>query len=103
MSGELVGLEWTRDGYDARSGFGDMTLTAEAVAAVDMEAVQSAIGVVLTALAPPPTPRPRSADRVLAECGCTPARKIRVASSVLALGPISCDICHSAFTATTTV
>lgn len=102
-AGELVGLEWTKDGYDVRSGFGDMTLTRKSADAVDMKALQQAIDVVLPALAPPASRRVRSAERVLAECSCEPARKLRIAGSVLALGPVVCGICHKPFTATTTM
>ncbi|MFP5375772.1 MAG: hypothetical protein ACLGIO_03180 [Acidimicrobiia bacterium] len=32
-----------------------------------------------------------------AECGCTPARKLRMAPSVLALGPVTCGLCGAGF------
>ncbi|MFJ9694933.1 hypothetical protein [Kitasatospora sp. NPDC101183] len=101
-AGELVGLEWPRDGYDPRSGFGDMMLTAQSAEAVDLEAMQKAVNDALRLLAPPPVARRApTADRVLAECSCVPARKIRVAGSVLALGPITCGVCHMPFVSST--
>ena len=35
---------------------------------------------------------------VPARCGCSPSRRIRVAPSVMELGPITCGICQQAFT-----
>jgi hypothetical protein len=36
-------------------------------------------------------------SNVVATCGCTPARKVRVARGTLALGPITCGLCAQAF------
>ncbi len=40
--------------------------------------------------------RERTTQRA-AECGCEPARKLRMAPSVLARGPVVCGLCDSAF------
>lgn len=40
--------------------------------------------------------RDRTTQRA-AECGCQPARKLRMAPSVLARGPVVCGLCSSAF------
>lgn len=40
--------------------------------------------------------RERTTQRA-AECGCQPARKLRMAPSVLAKGPVVCGLCDSAF------
>jgi hypothetical protein len=42
--------------------------------------------------------KPTSQNNPPATCGCTPARRIRLARAVLAAGPILCGICQHEFT-----
>ncbi len=45
--------------------------------------------------------KPKTNNGVVAECGCDPARNIRVSRSTYDLGPIGCGVCEQPFTATT--
>jgi hypothetical protein len=48
-----------------------------------------------------PNGKPKTNNGIVAECGCEPARKIRLSRSTYDLGPIFCGICEQPFTGTT--
>jgi hypothetical protein len=49
-------------------------------------------------LADVPNGKPKTNNGIVAECGCEPARKIRLSRSTHDLGPIDCGICEQPFT-----
>jgi hypothetical protein len=52
-------------------------------------------------LADVPNGKPKTNNGIVAECGCQPARKIRLSRSTYDLGPIYCGLCEQSFTSTT--
>jgi hypothetical protein len=52
-------------------------------------------------LADVPNGKPKANNGIVAECGCEPARKIRLSRSTYDLGPIDCGLCEQPFTGTT--
>lgn len=92
-----VGLEWPADQpRDPVRGFADPVLSQAARHrhADDLKA--------LTSLPPPPAEpekkRTGRADKIAAQCGCTPPRRIWLAQSKLDIGPITCGVCGKPFT-----
>jgi hypothetical protein len=52
-------------------------------------------------LADVPNGKPKTNNGIVAECGCAPARKIRLSRSTYDLGAIYCGICEQPFIGTT--
>ena len=71
--------------------------------AVDYADVVDELAAALIAyrLADVPGGKPKTNNGIVAECGCEPARKIRLSRTTYDLGPIHCGICEQPFTATT--
>ena len=46
--------------------------------------------------------KPKTNNDIVAECGCEPARKIRLSRTTYELGPIHCDLCDRDFVAADT-
>lgn len=95
---EEVGLDWPEDQpRDPARGFADVVMSEKAQQrhADDLAALASLPPV---PVAPPERARAGRADKISAQCGCTPPRRIWLAQSKLDIGPIVCGICGKSFT-----
>lgn len=100
IAAEEVGLAWPDGRPRAPLGYPDPGVSKEAARRHedDCKALAVVLPDVLPHLSPAETTRPTRADsRVSAECGCDTPRRIRVARTVLAQGPIICGICGTPF------